>query len=164
MAKRLLGWTAGSIVVLSVACVFMDKMEDDLPELVKLDSQTVTQITSEIDKTNILLKSQSVEIGEMNNSMTGILGLAKGTLKLAPTMKPSFNIQPGKTRLSRKLKKDTIEIGTRVNTNDSLVITINSGDSIMPTPTNGVNPNSLAVSKCCCCHCCCKGCGKEECR
>ena len=114
MAKQLLSWTAVSIVVLSVACVILDMEDEDLPQTVKLDSQTVTQITSEIDKTNILLKGQSVKLDEIDNSLVGILGIAKGTLELAPTLKPSVNIQPGKTRSPRKQHKDTIDIETKM--------------------------------------------------
>ena len=164
MAKLLLMWTAGSIAVLSVLCAIFDKADENSSQTVMLDSQSVKEVTLETQKANILLKEQNLKIGEMNNSMTGILGLAKGTLELAPTMKPSVNIQPEKTRSPRKPQKDTIEIETKVKSQDSIVITINSGDSIMSTPTLGGNSNSPAASKCCCCHCCCKGCRKEGCR
>ena len=164
LAKQLLKWTAGSIVVLSVLCAIFDKADENSLQTELLESQSVKEVTSQINKANILLKEQNVKIEEINNSMTGILGLAKGTLELAPTMKPSVNIQPEKTRSPRKPQKDTIEIETKVKSQDSIVITINSGDSIMSTPTLGGNSNSPAASKCCCCHCCCKGCRKEGCR
>jgi PBP1b-binding outer membrane lipoprotein LpoB len=145
-------------------CAIFDKADENSLQTVLLESQSVKEVTSQINKANILLKEQNVKIEEINNSMTGILGLAKGTLELAPTMKPSVNIQPEKTRSPRKPQKDTIEIETKVKSQDSIVITINSGDSIMSTPTLGGNSNSPAASKCCCCHCCCKGCRKEGCR
>lgn len=142
----------------------MDKVEDDLPELVKLDSQSVTQITSEIDKTNILLKGQSVKLDEIDNSLVGILGIAKGTLELAPSLKPEINVQPGRQRPQRKPHKDSLTIETTQHSTDSIVIIVNHGDSIVTTPPNGVTPGSPTAKKCCCCHCCCEGCRKEGCR
>ena len=164
IAKRLLGWTSGSIVALSVVCVILDIVDEDLPQTVKLDSQSVTQITSEIDKTNIFLKGQSVKIGEMNNSLTGIFGIAKGTLELAPSLKPEINVQPGKHRPPRKSHKDSLTIERRQHTTDSIVITVKHEDSIVTTPPHGIITGLPTGQKCCCCNCCCSGCGKGECR
>lgn len=164
MAKQLLSWTAVSIVVLSVACVILDMEDEDLPQTVKLDSQTVTQITSEIDKTNILLKGQSVKLDEIDNSLVGILGIAKGTLELAPSMKPEINVQPCKHRPPRKSHKDSLTIERRQHTTDSIVITVKHEDSIVTTPPHGIITGLPTGQKCCCCNCCCSGCGKGECR
>lgn len=161
MAKQLLSWTAVSIVVLSVACVILDMEDEDLPQTVKLDSQTVTQITSEIDKTNILLKGQSVKLDEIDNSLVGILGIAKGTLELAPSLKPEINVQPGRQRPQRKPHKDSLTIETTQHATDSIVITVNHGDSIVTTPHYEKIPSSQTGKKCCCCNCCCNGCRKE---
>jgi hypothetical protein len=127
-------------------------MEDeDLPQTVKLDSQTVTQITSEIDKTNILLKGQSVKLDEIDNSLVGILGIAKGTLELAPSLKPEINVQPGRQRPQRKPHKDSLTIETTQHSTDSIVITVNHGDSIVTTPHYEKIPSSQTGKKCCCC-------------
>lgn len=164
MAKQLLSWTAVSIVVLSVACVILDMEDEDLPQTVKLDSQTVTQITSEIDKTNILLKGQSVKLDEIDNSLVGILGIAKGTLELAPSLKPEINVQPGRQRPQRKPHKDSLTIETTQHSTDSIVITVNHGDSIVTTPHYEKIPSSQTGKKFCCCNCCCNGCRKDGCR
>ena len=164
MAKQLLSWTAVSIVVLSVAFVILDIVDEDLPQTVKLDSQSVKEVTLETQKANILLKEQNLKIGEMNNSMTGILGLAKGTLKLEPTLKPEINLQPGKSKPLRKTHKDSLIIKKTKHSTDSIVITVNHGDSVVTTPTRGVIPSSPTAKKSCCHNCCCSNCKKGGCR
>ncbi len=164
IAKQLLMWTASGIACLSVACVIFDKMDEDDTQTVKLHRESVMEISSEIQEINIFLKEQGIKIDEMNNSMTGILGIAKGTLEVSPTLKPEVNIHPGKPKSSRKPQKDTLEVVTTINTNDSIVITINNEDSIASTPPVGVNSNTSLGKKCCCCNCCCYGGRKEGCK
>ncbi len=164
MAKLLLMWTAGSIAVLSVLCAIFDKADENSSQTVMLDSQSVKEVTLETQKGNILLKEQNLKIGEMNNSMTGILGIAKGTLELAPSLKPEINVQPGRQRPQRKPHKDSLTIETTQHSTDSIVITVNHGDSIVTTPHYEKIPSSQTGKKCCCCNCCCNGCRKDGCR
>ena len=164
MAKLLFMWTASFIVGLSVACVIFDKEDEEELQMVKLYRQSVMDITSEIKETNILLKGQGLKIDEMNNSIIGILGIVKGTLEVSPSLKPEINLHPGKPKSPRKPQIDTLKVVTTVNTNDSIVITIDNGDSIASIPSNGAMPKTPSKKMCCCCNCCCKGCREEGCR
>ena len=164
VARLLLVWTIGAIVVLLVACVIFDKEDEKALQTVKLDCYSLTEITSKMQKTNVLLEEQGVKIGEMNNSMTGIFGIAKGTMEVSPSLKPEINIYPGKPRTPRKPHKDTLVIETKGNTKDSIEITINSEDSIVTATPSKETPGSPTKKKCCCCNCCCDECRKEGCR
>ncbi len=164
MAKRLLCWTACTIVVLSVACVFFDKINGDATQVVRLDCQSMREITSEIQKNNIILKDHSLKIGEMNKSITGILGIAKGTLEFSPSFEPSINLPPGRSRKPRKPQKDTLVVVNTVITNDSIAIKIENRDSTVLTSTNEAGHKYSARKKCCCCNCCCNAFRKEDCK
>lgn len=160
VAKYLLMWTASSIVGLSVVCAIFDKDDEDAVKTVRLNSQSVKEITAETRKTNILLEEQSVKIGEMNNSMIGILGIAKGTLELSPSFEPSINLQPGRPKRSRKPQKDTLVIEKRVYNKDSIII-INKDGFVSDSTSTTTHRGTLGM-KCCCCDCCCNGCNEKE--
>lgn len=164
VAKLLFMWTASCIVGLSVACVIFDKEDEEDLQMVKLHRQSVMDITSEIKEANNHLKGHGLKIDEINNSIMGILGIVKGALEVSPSLKPEINIHPGKPKSSRKPQIDTLKVVTTVNTNDSIVITIDNGDSIASIPSNEAMLKTPSKKRCCCCNCCCNGCREEGCR
>lgn len=160
-AMMLLKAVPSCIVVLSVVCVLFDKDEtgNDAAQEEKV-SYTKSQIVDIVSKTNQLVFKQNEMIGEMSADVTGILGIAKGTLEVSPSISPTFKPGWRKPKLPQAARKDTLTIENKVNMTDSIFISIGvDGDTIKAaTGDNGLG------NSCCCCKCCCKNCHKEGCR
>jgi len=161
LAKNIVIVVSSAIVLLSIVCVLLDKgvIEESSSESpsTSISKQEMTEI---ISSTNQLLVSQNDLIEEMNNNVTGILGIAKGTLELAPSFKPTIKPgrrEPGKTQ---PVRKDSLSIEQKIDISDSISISISVDGDTVRTNTS----DTTSKKGCCCCNCCCNNCYKQNCR
>lgn len=145
-AKKLLTSTITVILILSVACVLLEKKNNPKESQItnnRNDFMTLENIEQKFELQNKILN-------DMNASMASFIGWSKGTIELSPDISYSPSSSPRKTYNPKsKKKRPKVSQDTTPSFNDSTVESI---------PVNSTKNDSIKnISNHFCCKCCCNG-------
>lgn len=142
--KKLLTGTISVILMLSVACVLLEK--GNSPKENQITNNKNNFVTWENIEQKFELQNKI--LNDMNASMVSFIGWAKGTIELSPDISYSPSLSSHKTNNSKsKQKRPKVSQDTSPSLNDSIVESI-SVDTIK-------NDSIKNISNYSCCRCCC---------